>query len=161
MDATRAHATRRIRRIRRDLRQLRRDVPKMVRHLKHEVDPEVLLTLREIFNDVREPLLIPDEGIAFQESRLPDPGGPADCMLCWTTMAEQCPVAEQRLFEQGLRRTGMSTEEVYELAEYRPRHPGTGRGWVHVTRGRHAYHANLYPDWRSAQGADTSKRGIR
>jgi len=114
-----------------------------------EHDPERLLELRGILSELMRQAVPISRGISYQESRLPPTGGPPDCMLCWAAASARVPVSEQRIFEDGLRQTGKPTNVVYEIPEFKPKHPNTGKGWIVVTRGKHSDHIDQYPNWRA------------
>lgn len=150
MCASKATGTRRVRRMKRNAQRLRRDGEWLLKRLGVESDPERLTELREALQELGQSMVPIESGTSLQESRLPKAGGPDDCVLCHMSIAVAVPVSEQRIFEDGLRQNpGATTEWVYDQPEFKPEHPGTGRGWISVTRSKHSEHAADYPKWRT------------
>jgi hypothetical protein len=146
MDAQRAGRTKRVRKMRRNVRRLVRDRVWAERRLRVEKDPEMVLELRETIAEIERASARQLRGIEYQESRLPPVDGPDDCFLCHTVIGDSVPVAWQRIFEDGLRATGLPPETVWNMPEYRPPKNliGHGRGCVSIVRARHADHADSY-----------------
>lgn len=92
-------------------------------------------------------------GVRFQESRLPPVDGPGDCFSCHAVEGYFVPVRYQRIFEDGLRSTGMPPMTVWQMREYRPPDAliGKGRGWVSLSRGQHSDHLEEYREWKAGR----------
>lgn len=132
----------------------------MERRLRVETDPAMLLELREALDAMQRGGTSHPSGIAYQESRLPPIDGPDDCFDCHTVIGDIVPVSWQRIFEDGLRITGLSPEAVWEMREYRtPRELiGHGHGQVAICRPRHAEHIESYLESKAASKDDGDSR---
>lgn len=120
------------------------------RRLRVEPDPALILQIREMLAQMARIGAAKPSGWAYQESRLPKPDGPPDCILCHAVFGPSVPMKYQKLFEEGLSRTGLPPEEVWKMPEYHSPVVGKGRGHLAISRARHADHVELYPDWRDS-----------
>jgi len=148
MTPAESHQTKRMRRIRRNVKRVGKDFLWMASRLPRQSDPEVVLELHQVLSDLARVAALRPSGVAYQESRLPKPDGPLDCVFCHVVVCAQVPIRDQRRFEEGLSVTGRPPRSVWEMPEYRSTEVGKGRGCVLLSRPRHSNHIVDYREWK-------------
>jgi hypothetical protein len=141
--------TKRMRRVRRNIRRLGKDLVWLQTRRRLKPDPTVVEEVRKVLSELCITSIPKLTGVAYQESRLPKPDGPSDCLSCKLIEAQFVPIADQRRFEGGLAETGRPPGIVYEMPEYKPSVVGKGRGVILLSRQKHADHPQEYVDWKS------------
>jgi hypothetical protein len=158
-------ATKRERRIRRELQLRERHRDWVLKRLGLEGRPGKILELRELLKGLSDPLDPPRSGIAWQESFLPRPDGPPDCFYCQVISAALVPVEYQRLFEAALRLEvrGKSRNPNLRVWDKLVRSDGdiirrNGRGQIAIARFPHSEHVDLYQRFLGEPGSRPGPR---